>query len=1004
MSVTGTPDAGIHSSTLNRRFEVILFDWDGTAVPDRSADATRARTLVERLCAAGMDLAVVSGTHVGNVDGQLQARPDGPGRLHLLLNRGSEVFRATRGGIELVYRRMATEEEDQALTRAADLTVSQLSDAGLRTEIVSQRLNRRKIDLIPEPAWADPPKAQIDELVVAVEDRLHRAGFRGLPQVVEIAEQAAREAGLPRARVTSDAKHVEIGLTDKSDSARWCLADLWHRGVRAGQVLIAGDELGPLGGLPGSDSLMLVQEAAAATAVSVGVEPSGVPAGVLALGGGPEAFLGILEDQLRRRREGEVPGIGEEPVWTITIQGFDPQLERVHESLLTIADGRIGTRGSALGDDPAAKHSVLASGIYTGEGSATELLPCPLWNRLPLHRSEGSGLRRVLDLRTGMLRREFSSARGSLSAVLFSSLSRPGIAALRTEGPAELLGQGPTLLPGNGSTGEAGETGGVQWMREDGANGGVAAAAIETRVNSHGSVRLDRVAAYVADAAAPPRADAPLRDLRKARDAGFERLLAEQREAWSHRWEEADVAVDGDPELQQAIRFALFHLMASVADGGEAGVGARGLSGRAYRGHVFWDSDVFVMPFLAATHSEAARAMLEYRIRRLPAALAAARAIGRAGARFPWESAASGHDVTPTHARDRTGRRVAIRTGLLEEHIVADVAWAAACYMDWTADEVFIQGPGLRLLVETARYWASRARLDAEGKAHIYGVIGPDEYHEAVDDSAFTNVMARWNLRRAAHAVAAGDEEVRSLERLQWLKLADALVDGFDPRTGLYEQFAGFYGLEPLVIADFARRRPVSADLLLGEDRLRGAQVVKQADVVMLHHMVPDEVAPGSLLPNLEYYEPRTAHGSSLSPGVYAALFARARLFDAAMKLLHMASRLDLDDLTGTTAGGLHLATMGSVWQALVFGFAGVRPCGEALHVDPALPPTWNGLEVNVRFRGSPVRVKVQAASARVESDRPIPVVIGEQREPVEIGPSGIDLRFSDGSWEVQAP
>ena len=1007
MGVTRTPAAGIHSSTLNRRFEAILFDWDGTAVPDRSADATRVRTLVERLCAAGMDLGVVSGTHVGNVDEQLRARPDGPGRLHLLLNRGSEVFRATRGGIELVYRRMATEEEDEALTRAADLTVSQLSDAGLRAEIVSKRLNRRKIDLIPEAAWADPPKAQIDELVVAVGDRLRRAGFRGLPQVVEIAEQAAREAGLPHARVTSDAKHVEIGLTDKSDSARWILADLWRRGVRAGQVLIAGDELGPLGGLPGSDSLMLVREAAAATAVSVGVEPTGVPAGVLALGGGPEAFLDILEDQLRRRKEGEVPGIGEEPVWTITIHGFDPELERVHESLLTIADGRIGTRGSALGDDPAATHSVLASGIYTGGGSATELLPCPLWNRLPLDRIGGSGLRRVLDLRTGLLRREFSSARGSHSALLFSSLARPGVTALRAEGSAELLGPGPTLLPGNGRAGEtaeAGETGGAQWMRVDGANGGVAAAAIETRLNNHGSARLDRVAAYVADAVEPPRADEPLRRLREARDAGFERLLAEQREAWSHRWEEADVAVDGDPELQQAIRFALFHLMASVADGGEAGVGARGLSGRAYRGHVFWDSDVFVMPFLAATHSEAARAMLEYRIRRLPAALAAARAIGRTGARFPWESAASGQDVTPTRARDRTGRTVAIRTGLLEEHIVADVAWAAACYMDWTGDEVFIQGPGLRLLAETARYWASRARFDAEGKAHIYGVIGPDEYHEAVDDSAFTNVMARWNLRRAAQAVAAGAEEVSPFERLQWLELADALVDGFDPRTGLYEQFAGFYGLEPLVIADFARRRPVSADLLLGADRLRGAQVVKQADVLMLHHMVPDEVAPGSLLPNLQYYEPRTAHGSSLSPGVHAALFARARLFDAAVKSLHMASRMDLDDLTGTTAGGLHLATMGSVWQALAFGFAGVRPCGEALHVDPALPPTWNGLEVKVRFRGSPVRVKVRFASVRVESDRPIPVVIGEQREPVEIGPSGIDLRFSDGSWEVQAP
>ena len=341
---------------------------------------------------------------------------------------------------------------------------------------------------------------------------------------------------------------------------------------------------------------------------------------------------------------------------------------------------------------------------------------------------------------------------------------------------------------------------------------------------------------------------------------------------------------------------------------------------------------------------------------------------------------------------------------MLEEHIVADVAWAAVCYMDWTGDEVFARGPGLRLLVETARYWASRARFDAEGNAHIYGVIGPDEYHEPVDDSAFTNVMARWNLRRAAEAVAEGAEEAAPFERLQWLELADALVDGFDPRTSVYEQFAGFHRLEPLVIADFAPRRPVSADLLLGTDRLRGAQVVKQADVLMLHHMVPDEVAPGSLLPNLQYYEPRTAHGSSLSPGVHAALFARAGLLDAAVKSLHMASRMDLDDLTGTTAGGLHLATMGSVWQALVFGFAGIRPRGEALHIDPALPPPWNGLEVRVRFRGSRVRVNLRFASVRVESDRPLPVVIGERGEPVEVGPSGVHFRLSGESWEVKAP
>jgi trehalose/maltose hydrolase-like predicted phosphorylase len=197
-------------------------------------------------------------------------------------------------------------------------------------------------------------------------------------------------------------------------------------------------------------------------------------------------------------------------------------------------------------------------------------------------------------------------------------------------------------------------------------------------------------------------------------------------------------------------------------------------------------------------------------------------------------------------------------------------------------------------------------------------VIGPDEYHEPVDDNAFTNVLARWNLRRAAalDGVDAG-------ERARWLALADALVDGYDRTSGLYEQFAGFFALEPLVIEEIAPRRPIAAELLLGADRTAAAQVLKQADVLMLHQLLPDEVAPGSVLPNLDYYEPRTAHGSSLSPAIHAGLFARAGRYGAALEALRMAARIDLDDLTGSTAGGLHLATMGGLWQALAFGFAG---------------------------------------------------------------------------------
>ena len=948
---------------LDRRFEAIVFDWDGTAVPDRQADATRLRALVEELCALGLELAVITGTHVGNVDGQLRARLQGPGRLHLCVNRGSEVFRVDENGPQLLFRREATPEEDGALDAAAEATVAELARRGLRTEIVSHRLNRRKIDLIPEPEWADPPKARIAELLEAVEGRLRAAGLAGLAEAVEMGEAAARVAGLRDPRVTSDAKHVEIGLTDKADAARWVFADLWGRGVHPEHVLVAGDEFGPLGGLPGSDSLLLVPEADHSTAVTVGAEPTGTPPGVLVLPAGPAAFLRVLEDQLRRRSQGDVPGVVTDPGWCITVDGVDPELERVNEALLTLADGLIGTSGSPVGAHPAARPRVLAAGVYTAQGSETDLLPCPVWTRLDGALPPDALLRRRLDLRSGLLRQDLFGRERGLEALLFSSLARPGVVALRAKGDPILLRSDAPLVPVS-SGAEIGAVAGHIWVRERADSGGVVTAAAE-RLRS---TQLERVAAYCAQSENPPETDSALQRLDDAERAGFERLLAEHRQAWAERWESADIRIEGDDELQRAVRFGLFQLMASVADSGEAAVGARGLTGPAYRGHVFWDADVFVLPFFAATHPQAARAMLEYRLRRLPAALSAARALGRAGARFPWESARDGVDVTPSHVHDQTGRVVAIRTGDLEEHITADVAWAACSYADWTGDEVFAEGAGRELLVETARYWASRVRVDRRGDAHIYGVIGPDEYHEPVDDNAFTNVMARWNLQRAAVAVV-GSDCVDEAERRTWLRVADALMDGYDPVSGLYEQFAGFFRLEPLVIADVAPRRPIAADLLLGFERVTGAQVLKQADVLMLHHLIPDEAVPGSLAANLDFYEPRTAHGSSLSPAIHASLFARAGRFDEALESLRLASRLDLDDLTGTSAGGLHVATMGGVWQALAFGFAGIRPRDGVLVIDPRLPPAWGALELRVRFRGRPLAVRIEHRGVSVTGD-----------------------------------
>ncbi len=651
------------------------------------------------------------------------------------------------------------------------------------------------------------------------------------------------------------------------------------------------------------------------------------------LPGGTARLHGLLADQLRRRRRHALPEAVAQPGWSLELEGLDAETQRVAEALFSLADGHVGMSGTPLVGYPHRHPWTIAGGVYDGSGTDTRLASGPVV--FELGRADGTALmRRILDLRTGILHERTGTGSDTVDSVRFLSLARPTTAVLRAECPRGLR-SGPPLRPPEGAPpGRKGRAGATCWVEVPASVGGITAAAVQTRYarppTQHdagaGRAVIDRVAGYCCDPDTHPDRSRAVEALGRVSPVGFDRLLAEQRRAWAQRWEHADVVVEGDKELQLAVRFALFHLMASVADTGEAAVGARGLSGPGYSGHVFWDSDTFVLPFLAATHPPAARAIIEYRMRRLPAAIDAARASGNDGARFPWESARTGRDVTPRSAKDRSGRIVPIRTGQLEEHIVAEVPWAACNYVDWTGDEEFARGPLRRILLETARYWASRIRVDQEGIAHLYGVVGPDEYHEPVDDDAFTNVMARWNLRRAADAAdTSGGADVRAAETRRWRDLADALVDGYDADTGIYEQFAGFNRLEPLIIAELAQR-PIAADLLLGAERTNGAQVIKQADVLMLHHLVPDEVVAGSLEPNLRFYGPRTAHGSSLSPAIHASLFARAREFEPALEALRLAARMDLDDLSGSTAQGLHLATMGGLWQALAFGFLGLRP------------------------------------------------------------------------------
>lgn len=767
--------------------------------------------------------------------------------------------------------------------------------------------------------------------------------------------KAARAAGI---RVSTLPRQNPAGALCTS------LDELAAAGIGPGLVLLIGTRFATVNGRPGADTALLSDRTTRCAVVAVDETGNGLPAQAMRVPGGGRAVCDVLEAVRHRAVQGRVPGVDHDPAWVICEAQPDPRRQRVSETLLALGGGGVGTRGS-LEEEPAGSVPlVAAAGIYESTGGEQQLLPLPGWTHLDAVGAVSRD-RRVLDLRTGVLLREQADrAAVPLRTARFASATLPGVMALRAEGRADAVRAGPPLT--RTSTRACGD---FTACCVAGTHGSVAIAA-QQETREDGTRRaVERIAAYAPSWDGAPKPGAAAGLLTRARRLGFERLLQNDRAEWARRWSDVDIRIPDDPHTQLAVRYALFQLWSQTAALGELAVGARGLSGPAYAGHVFWDADAFVLPALVSIHPAAAHAMVRYRTRRLAAARAHARRHGEPGARFPWESAAEGDDVTPSQGR-LGGEVVEIRTGQQEEHITADVAWGTAFAADWSGMPLTRSSAAGRLLAETARYWQGRCRIGPDGRAHIRTVIGPDEYHENVDDNAFTNVMARWNLRRAAQLL---DGSRHSGEAALWRQTADVLVDGYDPATGRYEQFAGYDRLEPLAVSDIGTP-PLAADLLLGPRRVAGSQLIKQPDVLMLHYLVPEETAPESLVPNIDFYGPRTAHGSSLSPAVTATLLARAGRPDEALRMLQVALSIDLADRTGTTAGGLHMATLAGIWRCLLTGFGGIRVVDGQLLVAPVLPSAWGSLELRFRALGRRVQVHIDGGRARVTADGPMTV------------------------------
>jgi trehalose/maltose hydrolase-like predicted phosphorylase len=707
--------------------------------------------------------------------------------------------------------------------------------------------------------------------------------------------------------------------------------------------------------------------------------------------------------------QAHVATLTNDPDWVLIEEGFTLAREHEVESLSAIGNGYVGSRGSlAEGCSLSAPATFVAGAFDTdGAGSGLGLVRVADWTRLSimidghalqLDRGRWLEHRRILDLRQGMLWRQWRHQDE------FGRVTRLEELRLASLADRHLLVQSVTLTAENYSgnvTIDATPTGPLIDLTKSGLTVAMAlrlrlfppvsgsitstqSSIHQLRLKQGETRRLDRVAAVCTSRDTDATVESASTHAERALD-DIGLTVGQHRDAWLARWQASDISIDGDKDAQRALRFAIYHLSSTANPEDErVSIGARGLSGLAYMGHVFWDTDIFMLPFFALTYPKAARALIMYRYHTLAGARAKAARLGYRGALYAWESADNGVEVTPPFVIAPDGEVIRILTGEQEHHISADVAFAVWNYWQATGDEHFLLGAGAEILIETARFWASRAAHEDDRRYHIRGVIGPDEYHETVDDNAYTNGLAQWNLEVAEEVTrllpkrwpAQWRELSRRLgleaeEPAGWLRVAHDLYTGFDERTGLFEQFQGYFGLEDIDLAAF-QSRTVPMDVLLGAERIRRSQISKQ-DVVMLVHLLWDRLPPEVRKVNFEYYEPRCGHGSSLSPAIHALVAARLGKIVLAERYFRQAAQIDLANNMGNSAGGIHTGAMGGLWQAAVHGFAGFSLTREGPGLRPCLPASWRSLSMRVQWRGQWHQLSLPDAveDSRNERDTP---------------------------------
>ena len=520
-------------------------------------------------------------------------------------------------------------------------------------------------------------------------------------------------------------------------------------------------------------------------------------------------------------------------------------------------------------------------------------------------------------------------------------------------------------------------------------------------------IRLTKLVSYHTATSVPVREliDRCERTLDRTHEQGVRHQYAEQRQWLDDFWARCDVEIPGHPKLQQAVRWNLFALCQAAARAEGQGIPAKGVTGSGYGGHYFWDTEIYVMPFLTYTMPWAARNALRFRYSLLDSARSRAHELSQRGALFPWRTI-NGHEASAYYA-----------AGTAQYHIDADIAYALSQYVGATGDDDFLTRGAIDILVETARLWADlgfwrdEPKADSEERTfHIHGVTGPDEYTTVVNDNLYTNVLARFNLRRAARAVwrlerddpDAYAELVRRTgldpdEPIEWSECSDGMFIPYDEFLGIHPQDAHFLEREMWDLANTPlEKRP----LLLHYHPLviYRFQVLKQADVVLALFLQGEDFSAEQKRADFDYYDPITTGDSTLSAVVQSIIAAEVGYTDLALRYFLAALFVDLDDRHNNTADGVHVASTGGVWSALVSGFGGFRDCGadngeQQWRIDPRLPTSWESLVYRLTLRGCRVRVTVRT--------RELELLIEEGEGPLTFDVRGEKVVVKDGSAVV---